>query len=52
LTTADDVMSSARCLDEDGHRILRASARKIDRYGIDSTSFETDDVRLHRRRVA
>src|SRR2546430_3024029 len=45
-------MSATRRLDKDWHRFLRASARKIDRDGIDSASFETDDVGFHRRSIA
>jgi hypothetical protein len=52
LTTTDDLMTSTRCLDEDGDRALRSSARKIHREGIDSASLEADYVGLHRRRIA
>jgi hypothetical protein len=52
LTTADDVMTAARCLDEDGDRFLRAAAWKIHCDSVDATSFETVDVGLHRRCVA
>jgi hypothetical protein len=52
LSAADDLMSSTRRLDEDRDRSLRTSAWKIDCDGIDSTLFETDDVGLHRRRIA
>jgi hypothetical protein len=45
-------MSATGGLDEDRDRFLRTAARKIHRDGIDSTSFETDDVRFHRRSVA
>src|SRR5256885_2957827 len=52
LTTTDDVMSPTRGLDEDRHCFFRATARKIDRDRIDSSSFETHDVGFHRRRGA
>jgi len=52
LATPDDLMSATRRLDKDRHRFLRACARKIDRDGIDSASFETDDVGFHRRSIA
>jgi hypothetical protein len=52
LTTADDFMAPTRRLDEDGHRFLRHTARKVDRDGVDSSTLETHDVGFHRRSVA
>src|SRR5690242_13947134 len=49
LTTTDDIVAASRRLDEDGHRLLRTTTRKIHRESIDSATFETDDVWLHRR---
>jgi hypothetical protein len=52
LSAADDLLSSTRCLDEDRDRSLRTSARKIHCDGVEPALFETDDIGLHRRRVA
>jgi len=52
LTTTDDVVTASRCLDEDGHGVLRTTTREIHRESIDSSTFETDDVWLHRRCIA
>src|SRR5881296_2287200 len=49
-TSPPNSASTAR-LDEDGDRLLRGSARKVDRDRVDSTSLEANDVRLHRRGV-